>query len=42
MIITAQAKEMEPETKEQSFDADFLIRTDTLGQILFYLLKHNR
>lgn len=37
--ITAQAKEMEPETKEQQFDADFLIMTDTLGQILNDLLN---
>lgn len=32
--ITAQSKEMEPETKDQQFDADFLIMTDTLSQII--------
>lgn len=37
--ITAQVKEMEPETKEQQFDADFLIMTDTLGQLLIDLFN---
>ncbi len=36
--ITAQVKEMEPETQDQQFDADFLIMTDTLSQVLDDLL----
>ena len=32
--IIAQAKEMEPETKQQQFDADFLIMTGTFSQML--------
>lgn len=36
--IVAQAKEMEPETKDQQFDADFLIMTDTLTQVVNDLL----
>ena len=36
--IIAQAKEMEPETKDQQFDADFLIMTDTLNHVINELL----
>jgi recombination associated protein RdgC len=36
--IKEQAKEMEPETKQQYFDADFLIMGDTLSALLFDLL----
>lgn len=32
--IIAQVKEMEPETKQQQFDADFLIMTGTFSQML--------
>lgn len=33
-VILAHAKEMEPETKLQQFDADFLIMTETLSGLL--------
>lgn len=36
--IMAQAKEMEPETKQQQFDADFLIMIETLSALLKELL----
>lgn len=32
--ITSQAKEMEPETHDQQLDADFLIMTETLTQLM--------
>lgn len=37
--ITLQAKEMEPETKEQQFDADFFIMTEALSQLFNDLLN---
>lgn len=37
-IITTQVKEMEPETHQQQFDADFLIMTDTLALLLADLI----
>lgn len=37
--ITAQAKEMEPETRDQEFDADFLIMSETLTQLVNELLE---
>lgn len=36
--IKEQAKDMEPETKQQQFDTDFLIMTKTLSQLLTELL----
>ena len=36
--VIAAAKEMEPETREQQFDADFLIMTDMLTQLIDELL----
>lgn len=36
--IVAQAKEMEAETKQQQFDADFLIMTETMSTMLTELL----
>jgi len=37
--VIAQSNEMEPETRQQQFDADFLIMTDTLGGLLKDLLQ---
>lgn len=37
--IVSQAKEMEPETREQHFDADFLIMTDVLSLVIGDLLN---
>lgn len=37
--ITEQAKELEPETKQQHFNADFFIMTETLSQLLQDLLQ---
>lgn len=37
--ITSQAKEMKPETKQQEFDADFLIMATTLSSLLEELLS---
>ncbi|MBV8802532.1 MAG: recombination-associated protein RdgC, partial [Gammaproteobacteria bacterium] len=37
--IKQQSQEMEPETKEQQFDADFLIMTETMSQVLNDLLN---
>jgi recombination associated protein RdgC len=37
--IKQQSQEMEPETKEQQFDADFLIMTETISQVLNDLLN---
>jgi recombination associated protein RdgC len=37
--VIAQSKEMEPETRQQQFDADFLIMTDTLAGLLKDLLN---
>lgn len=37
--IIAQVKEMEPETNQQQFDADFLIMTEMLGSLLKDLLN---
>lgn len=36
--IIAQAKEMEPETKRQQFEADFLIMGETLSGLINALL----
>ncbi len=37
--VIAQASEMEPETRQQQFDADFLIMTETLSALLKDLLQ---
>ena len=37
--IKEQAKDMEPETKQQQFDEDFLIMTATLSNLLNELLN---